>query len=254
MPYVNNSGVRIHFEVEGDGPPLVLQHGLTQCTLDWIECGYVASLRSHFRVILIDARGHGQSDKPHDAASYNLSLRVSDVTAVLDALDVARANYWGYSMGGYIGFGLAKFCPARLDHLVIGGQHPYARDQSVFRGWVAAAMSGGTPLEVAIADTDPSLTERYTNRLRGADLSALLAATPDRGTMEDILPNIAAPCYLYVGEEDPALSQVRSAAPHIPNVRLVTLPGLTHLGAFNESQIVLPGVTGFLRGIELGKE
>jgi pimeloyl-ACP methyl ester carboxylesterase len=248
LPYVNNSGVRIHFQVEGDGPPLVLQHGLTQCTVDWIECGYAANLRPHFRVIMIDARGHGQSDKPHDAALYDLSLRVSDVTSVLDALNVARADYWGYSMGGYIGFGLAKFCPDRLDHLVIGGQHPYARDQSVFRGWVKAAIAGGTPLKDAIAAIDPSLMESYKKRLRAADLNALLAATPDRETMEEILPNIAAPCFLYVGEEDPILTQVRSAASLIPSVRLLTIPGLTHLGAFNESHLILQEVTEFLLG------
>jgi pimeloyl-ACP methyl ester carboxylesterase len=251
MPYVGNSGVQIHFEVEGSGPPLVLQHGLTQCTVDWVECGYVAALRPHFRVITIDARGHGQSDKPHDGASYDLSRRVSDITTVLDTLNVARTHYWGYSMGGYIGLGLAKFCPDRLDHLVIGGQHPYARDQSVFRGWVRAAMMGGKSLGDAIAATDTSMTESYRKRLRTVDLSALLAATPDRETMEEILPNIAAPCFLYVGEKDPILTQVRSAAALVPSARLLTIPGLTHLGTFNESHLVLREVTEFLLGSSL---
>jgi pimeloyl-ACP methyl ester carboxylesterase len=72
MPYVNNAGVQIHYEIEGAGPALVLQHGFTQSLESWAECGYVAPLRPKYRLILIDARGHGRSDKPHDEASYSL--------------------------------------------------------------------------------------------------------------------------------------------------------------------------------------
>jgi pimeloyl-ACP methyl ester carboxylesterase len=61
--------------------------------------GYVAALRSHHRLILVDARGHGGSDEPHDAAAYELNLHVGDIVAVLDALDVRVADFWGYSMG-----------------------------------------------------------------------------------------------------------------------------------------------------------
>ena len=66
------------------------------------------------QLILLDARGHGASDKPHDPAAYDLRLRVGDVTAVLDDLEIRRADYFGYSMGGWIGFGLAKHAPVRL--------------------------------------------------------------------------------------------------------------------------------------------
>ena len=107
----------------------MLQHGITQCVEDWFECGYVAALRPRYRLILVDARGHGQSDKPHDAESYALDSRVADVVAVIDAVGVERAYFWGYSMGGYIGFGMAKHAPQRINALVIGGQHPFARNQ-----------------------------------------------------------------------------------------------------------------------------
>src|ERR1700693_5080415 len=99
-PYADNGGIRIHYEVEGTGPALVLQHGITQCVEDWFEGGYVAALRPRYRLILVDARGHGQSDKPHDAASYALDTRVADVVAVIAAAGVGRAHLWGTSMGG----------------------------------------------------------------------------------------------------------------------------------------------------------
>ena len=59
MSYANNGGVRIHFEVEGEGPALVLQHGFTESVQDWYEAGYVEALKSDYRLILIDARGRG---------------------------------------------------------------------------------------------------------------------------------------------------------------------------------------------------
>jgi pimeloyl-ACP methyl ester carboxylesterase len=133
MPYASNAGTRIHYEVEGTGPALVLQHGFTQCLQDWFECSYVGELRSNYRLILVDARGHGDSDKPHDEASYALDRRVADVTTVLDALSIEKAHFWGYSMGGYIGFGMARYAPRRVNALVIGGQHPFARDQAGLR-------------------------------------------------------------------------------------------------------------------------
>src|SRR5215475_10599773 len=102
MPYTENAGVRIHYAVEGSGPELVLLHGFMGSVDDWIARGYVASLRSNYRLILIDSRGHGQSDKPHAEVSYALDRRVADVTAVLDVLSVKTAHFWGYSMGGYI--------------------------------------------------------------------------------------------------------------------------------------------------------
>lgn len=79
MPYANNAGVRIHYEVEGAGPPLVLQTGLSGRIENWRSLGYVSALRDDYRLILIDARGHGQSDKPHDEASYAFDRVVADV-------------------------------------------------------------------------------------------------------------------------------------------------------------------------------
>jgi pimeloyl-ACP methyl ester carboxylesterase len=66
----------------------------------------------------------GRVTNPHDPAAYELPLHVGDIVAVLDALNLRRAPFWGYSMGGWIGFGMAKYAPERVQALIIGGQHP----------------------------------------------------------------------------------------------------------------------------------
>lgn len=127
MPFADNGGVRIHYEVEGQGPTLVLHHGFTGNLKRWYLYRYVEALRNDYELVLVDARGHGTSDKPHDPSAYTLAARVGDVIAVLDDLNCVSASFWGYSMGGRIGFGLAKHAPDRVMALVVGGQHPYER-------------------------------------------------------------------------------------------------------------------------------
>jgi pimeloyl-ACP methyl ester carboxylesterase len=247
MPYANNAGIRIHYEVEGSGPALVLQHGFTQCLRDWSECGYVAALRPNYRVILVDARGHGGSDKPHDEASYTLDRRVADVTTVLDALGIEKAHFWGYSMGGWIGFGMAKYAPHRVDMLLIGGQHPFARDQAGFRQMIREGIAGaGNAFVPSFVKIAGPISDAYAARLRAADLEAYLAAAQDRAGIEDMLGTMAMPCCVYAGEGDPMFSQTKLTSERIPNARFFSLPGLSHLRAFVESGSVVPQVMEFL--------
>jgi pimeloyl-ACP methyl ester carboxylesterase len=247
VPYANNAGIRIHYEVEGTGAALLLQHGFTQCLEDWFECGYVAALRPRYQLILVDARGHGGSDKPHDEASYTLDRQAADVTTVLDAVGVEKAHFWGYSMGGYIGFGMAKHAPERLNALVIGGQHPFARDQAGFRQWVSDGITGGRDaLLAAFEKIAGPISDRYAARMRAADLQAWLAVPRDRVSIEDMLGTMAMPCCLYSGEADPMFAQVKSATERIPSARFFSLPGLSHLQTFVESRSVLPPVMEFL--------
>jgi pimeloyl-ACP methyl ester carboxylesterase len=121
MPRVDNNGVSIRYRVEGDGPPLVLQHGFTDSSETWYERGFVGALKPHYSVVLIDARGHGQSDKPHDPPSYTPDKFASDIVAVLDDLGMKTATYWGYSMGGWIGFDMARYALDRITCFVLGG-------------------------------------------------------------------------------------------------------------------------------------
>jgi pimeloyl-ACP methyl ester carboxylesterase len=64
MPYANNNGVKIYYEVEGQGPPLLMLHGFAGSLEDWREAGYVAAFKNDYQLILVDLIGHGKSDKP----------------------------------------------------------------------------------------------------------------------------------------------------------------------------------------------
>src|SRR6516164_8151345 len=251
MPYAHSGSVRIHYRVEGEGPALVLQHGFSESVVDWYEAGYVDAFRLDYRVILIDARGHGASDKPHDPDAYVLNRRVADVVAVLDALNIAKALYWGYSMGGWIGFGIAKYAKERVRALVIGGQHPYARSMGALREMVQRGIAQGSGAFVAGMEEmfGPESTERK-GRLLSAHLEAYLAQAQDRPGLEDILPEMQMPCCLYAGERDPIYPEVEACSRHIPQVTFFSLPGLSHCDAYTRSELVLPRVTGFLEALD----
>jgi pimeloyl-ACP methyl ester carboxylesterase len=94
------SWVHVHYEVEGEGPPIVLQHGFTDSLRTWYELGYVDALKQDYRLILVDARGHGSSDKPHEPQAYKPECYAADVVSVLTDLGISRAHFFGYSMGG----------------------------------------------------------------------------------------------------------------------------------------------------------
>jgi len=247
MPYVTNRGIRIHYEVEGIGAPLVLHHGSFGSGADWHDLGYAAELTFQNRLILIDARGHGASDKPHDPAAYDMALRVSDVTSVLDDLQIERANFFGYSMGGWIGFGIAKHAPTRFRSLILGGAHPYAESFQ----WVRDALSGGmTGLISLVKQAYGSfLTPDMLTRHEANDLGALLALSQDRVDFSEVLPRMTMPCLIFVGEDDPRLSGVRESARSIRDAMFFSLPGCGHAAGWARHDLVLPRVKAFLENV-----
>ena len=132
MPYATNDGIRIYYEREGSGPPLLLHHGFSLSLENWRENGYVSALKDDYELILMDARGHGQSDKPHDHTDYAFDKRVADVVAILDHAGIERAVFWGYSMGGHVGYAVVRYAPERFTAAIIGGSQPYSRDPAPF--------------------------------------------------------------------------------------------------------------------------
>jgi pimeloyl-ACP methyl ester carboxylesterase len=245
MPYVNNGGVRIHYEVEGSGPPLVLEHGFTDSIGSWRQFGYVDGLKDDYRLILIDARGHGASDKPHEPAAYEMARRAGDVVAVLDEVGVEQAHYLGYSMGGRIGFDTARLAPERLRSLAIGGSHPYAVDGPVV---LAPLVSDGMASFLARQPLpEQVLGSPFGTRVLANDAEALRASCVYRPGLEGILPTLTMPCLAYVGEHDPVRSQVEEWTKLVPHVSVVVLPGLDHWAGMYRGDLVLPPVRDFLQ-------
>ena len=244
MPYVSNDGVRIHYHVEGEGPPLVLQHGTSQSLEDWYSYGYVQGLKGDYQLVLVDHRGHGRSGKPHDSKSYGLDKSVSDIVAILDDLNIPRAHYFGYSMGGSLAFGVAKYAPDRFHSLIIGAGHPYERSMEAARELLRRGIEEFlAPFESAMAEP---IEPKVKARLLSNDVEALIALTKDRPNLEELLPTMTVPCLMYVGERDPLFSDVERAARQLPNGTFFSLPGLGHYEGYAKSELVLPQVKKFL--------
>ena len=254
MPFVDNNGVNIHYHVEGDGPPLILQHGFTSSLRNWYFNGYVEPLKQSYRLILVDARGRGRSDKPHDSAAYDAKLRVSDVTSVLDDLGIETAHFMGYSMGGRIGFSIAAYAPERVLSLIIGGMHPYDRSGNITTEDRVRNLSGG--MEAYISNQEASSGNKVDpmrrERLLDNDHEALIAAiSAPKGIpgIEETITRLPMPCMLYVGEADAFHPGVEEASKVIPGVTYASFPGLDHGQVSMRSDVALPPVTDFLSSV-----
>ena len=251
MPAVDNQGVRIHYEVEGAGPPLVIQHGLSDSLETWREYGYVDALTEDYQVVLVDGRGHGKSDKPHESAAYRLPRCASDVVAVLDALHIRTAHFFGYSWGARIGFALAKEAPTRVSSMVLGGSPPIGPAKAGIWDadpWVPVLQKGAE----AIAPTlwDAEVSDALRARIDANDVDALLAVRTmlaEETEMQFDLASMTMPCLLFVGERDAGnLEGVRETAARIAQSEFVALPEQTQIGTLLSADIVLPHLTRFL--------
>ena len=257
MPYARNGDVRIHYIIEGTGPPLVLQHGFTGSWRDWETFGFVAALQDDYQLIMLDARGHGASDTPHDPASYGLTAAAEDIVAVLDDLGIDQAHYYGYSFGGAVGWALGTSAPERVASLAIGGAHPYPPSDEVgvritrMHDYLSQGMAAYVAWrERQLGPWPPA----FRARVLGNDARALAACVtphPDRPRLprvEEALPQMTMPVLLLSGDDDElfAGSRARLAASLLPDGRFVEVAGANHFTLYVRSDLVLPHVCAFL--------
>lgn len=248
MPYANNGSVRIYFEVIGDGPALVLQHGYTHDLHDWHHHGWVHALQDDYQLILIDARGAGASDGPHDPSQYSMELFAGDVTAVLDQVGVAKAHFLGYSRGSLIGCAVAEFAPQRLLSLILGGHYPHENAQM---DDAARAMFGQGMRTYYQGDHSPGLiiTPEFLARKLNNDPDALIAAALWPSTVETLASLTVVPCLFFAGTADASCEQVQQLLDRVPHAQFFAVAGLGHGQAFRYSHQVLPQIKQFLREI-----
>ncbi|MDQ6877536.1 MAG: alpha/beta hydrolase [Candidatus Dormibacteraeota bacterium] len=184
-----------------------------------------------YRVVGLDCRGHGTSDKPHDPAAYALEVMAADVRRLLDHLEIKVANYIGYSMGARIGVQAMLDFPNRLRHVVLGGLGWggafHAADE------IARALRG----EPATSPVAKSFYE-FATAQRSNDLEALAACILGQQPEVDplALGSIAIPTLIVVGEKDDIVDEVPRLVESIPTARLVTVPGRNHMSVITAKE------------------
>lgn len=231
MPFVRDGDLRIRYEVHGEGPPLVLLHGFSAGIAALEAGGVLALFASAFRVLAIDLRGHGESSRPTDPEAYAIDARARDVLRAMDAAGFERAHVVGYSMGGFVGFGIARLAPERIRTLTLGGTHPYPMTLAPLRmaleGGIGAWMGA---LEASVGPLPPDIAAC----VRGNDVAALRAMVArDREDESDVIAKLTMPCLFYVGERDPLRAGVERCARAVTGSTLVVIPDLDHFqGAF----------------------
>jgi len=248
----DNDGVGIAFEVVGQGQPLVLQHGRLGSGRFWFDAGYVEALAPDRRLIVIDARGHGRSDKPADPGAYRPEDMAGDVIAVLDELAIDRADLFGYSMGGRIGFATAAHAGHRINALVAGGAGPYGPATSAEAELkLAATLTGG--MEAYIAGMERMLDRAIPNvdrqRLLTNDadaLAALATATAAWPPMVDALSDRTEPTLLFGGTADPIWPLIERASTELPAATLQPIGAFGHGEDLRRPDLVIPVVQDFL--------
>lgn len=246
MPYVKSEDVQVHYEVEGEGSPLILQHGFTDDLNVWKDAGYTVALRPGRRLVLINARGHGQSEKPHDPKAYAPELHVADVLAVLDDLGLRTARYYGYSMGGLIGFALAKHAPERFTAMILGGAHPNRLPPAQSDPLIELLRRGP---EALLGVYEGFVTPEKRDRLLANDMTALIAWRTNRITtfaFPEVVETMPVPCLLYAGDADAIHDTVRETAAKMPRGEFYSVRGQTHVQTQYRSELVLPQVREFL--------
>ena len=120
MPFLFTNNINIHYEIIGNGPPLLFIHGLGGSFKDWEK--QVAFFEKEYQIILCDLRGHGKTDKPE--APYSVPLFTQDIASFLKTLAVDQAHVVGHSLGGMISFQLALDYPKLVKSLTIINSSP----------------------------------------------------------------------------------------------------------------------------------
>jgi pimeloyl-ACP methyl ester carboxylesterase len=244
--YAEVNGLRMYYEVHGEGHPVVLLHGGLH-SIDLSFGGLLPSLAQDFRIIAIDLQGHGRTediDRPP-----LLEHLAADVLALLDGLGVDRADFFGYSLGGLVSLTLATHYPDRVRRMVLAATH--FRQDGYHDEIVKGDQESGrlpTPEEFeswhaayAKVAPDPDHFWAFAERLSGVVHSF-------RDWTEDELRAITAPALIVVGDNDfVRVDHAEEMRDLLPDSRLAVLPGTRHSEVMERADLVLPMVRAFLR-------
>jgi pimeloyl-ACP methyl ester carboxylesterase len=250
--HFDSNGVKIRYTVEGEGEPVILVHGFTaSIETNWGQPGIIAELAKDFRVIAIDARGHGKSAKPHDPAAYGATM-MEDVIRLMDHLGILKAHIAGYSMGGGITLQAVATYPDRFYSAVLGGMGwippggPFEGMMNVLADSLEQGKGLG-PLINALnpAGQPPPSPEQIAavNERLLATNDALALAAVIRGNQfnkqvsRERLEAIQVPMLAVIGEIDPIKGAVDGMKSVRSDLEVVVLPGKDHLSAVADPKL-----------------
>jgi pimeloyl-ACP methyl ester carboxylesterase len=238
--FFDSDGVKIHYETFGEGAPIVLVHGLFGSIQDdWVKTGLVDTLiGAGRRVIALDHRGHGESDKPHDPEDYRVEKMGQDVINMMDYLGIEKADIFGYSMGSFISSWVLINHQDRLNSVILGGTggnlkpNDPAQAQAIYDALMAEDPSTITdPLMKALRNAfDQAGADRETREAMAACVIQFLPLTQHYEASD--FADVRIPVMIINGEEDTTTAGVEDLAAAIPGAKLVTIPGAgtDHIG------------------------
>lgn len=246
MQHFDANGVDIAYLDEGEGLPILLIHGFASTAhVNWVNTGWVDFLVEHGRrVIALDNRGHGDSEKLYDESAYTAPQMAQDALGLLDHLDIGKADVMGYSMGARIATFMTLERPERIRRLLIGGLG------------IHLVKGLGGAREISEALLAPSLEEvkdaqgrmfRAFAEQTGSDLRALAAcirATRVPIAREDVA-GITVPTLIAVGSRDEVAGSPHELADIMPNARVLEIPGRDHMLSVGD-KVHKQGVISFL--------
>lgn len=212
--YFVSNGVKLRYQVWGQGKPVVLIHGFGERLERWHRGNVVRLLSPHLQLIAFDVRGHGRSGKPHVQNSYGPEL-AADVIRLLRHLGKTKAHIVGYSMGSLIALDVAVLYPHQVLSVVLGGA-----------GWI--------PPET-LADFTRQADAYEQGRIPVANgddakaFTALLRAL--RALSEEEVRRIAVPVAAIIGTQDQFIPHVDRLSRVLPNVQVTRIPDANHATA-----------------------
>lgn len=258
--YFDSNGVKIHYIVEGEGEPVLLIHGFSaSIPTQWGMPGIIRNLSQKYKVIALDNRGHGMSEKPHDPALYGDEM-VMDAVRLLDHLKIEKAHVVGYSMGGFITMRLIVKHPERLLSASPCGAGWGQKDNPRMGSLLELADSleqgkGFAPLfNTLTPEGQPKMSEQQLanmNRMMTSmnDVNALAACV--RGMLRDLyqteeqLRANKVPTLAIIGGKDPIKQNLDPMVGIMSNLEVIVLEDADHMSAFNKPEFV-QGLLDFL--------